>query len=456
MTQEEAIQKLKAAIQMLPDSAPESDVESLFSPYFIQALGFDVEDRVTQFDTGKGRVDHAARYKIEGSSFRSNRKSPYLYVEVKGQNKDLTDGCPNYTQTLTQLKKDLLAPNSQSVEWGIITNSLHAQLFRKHGKVVYPVTSSLECSDIEKVVSVFREKIAKPSRALTISVYNNKGGVGKTTTTLNLAAALTVLGKRVLIIDFDPNQHDLGDSLDMPPAKGSLVFQALSDKNSDIRDAIKPYNYKHRRMQRTFSFDVILSDEEMATDVLDEVELRQHIKKDALHRALQDIKDKDYDYILIDSPPNWRFFSKQAAYAADVVLMPARHDNVRSLKNAAKAITDLLSEVQADKISRGSAGPTVLPIFLNGGSPTISDSQFDTMHEAIEEIIRAASTQKRMDLRPFFYPKWSNSRRNNHISRIVKMAHIAQADFHNVPAALVFKVAFEQYRALIREYFLWA
>jgi hypothetical protein len=113
-------------------------------------------------------------------------------------------------------------------------------------------------------------------------------------------------------------------------------------------------------------------------------------------------------------------------------------------------------EVQQERIRRGDAGPTALPIFLNGGPSTISESQLDIMHRAIEEIIKDASTQKKMNLRPFFYPKWSQSRRNNHIARIINMAHIAQADFHNVPAALVFKVAFEQYRELIREYFLWA
>jgi cellulose biosynthesis protein BcsQ len=121
------------------------------------------------------------------------------------------------------------------------------------------------------------------------------------------------------------------------------MFNALTDKVADIRTAIKPYSYMHRRLQRVSSFDIILSDEEMASE-LDEVALRQHIKENALRRALQGIREKDYDYILIDAPPNWRFFSKQAVYAADVVLMPTRHDNIRSLKNAAKAITDLLPE----------------------------------------------------------------------------------------------------------------
>ncbi|MFK8182510.1 MAG: AAA family ATPase [Phormidesmis sp.] len=455
MVEKEVIQRLKTTMRMLPEGAPEADVQALFSPLFLEALGFGISDKVAEFDTGKGCVDHAARHTTEEGTFLNTKTKPYLYVEVKGQHRNLAEGHAHYTQTLTQLKKYLLAPNSQSVQWGIITNSIHAQLFRKHGKAIYPVTPCLECSDIENVTDIFRAKIGQPSRALTIAVYNNKGGVGKTTTTLNLAAALSVIGKRTLVIDFDPNQHDLGESLNMALPEGDAMYKALMDKHADIRAAIKTYQYKHRRMQKVFSFDVILPDKTMTSET-DEVDLRHQIKLNALHRALQEVKNKDYDYILIDAPPNWRVFSQQAAYAADVILMPARHDNVRSLKNAAKAITELFPEVQPEKVKRGEAGPTALPLFLNGGPSRISDNQNDTMHKAIEGIIRDASSQKGINLRPFFYPKWSQSRRNNHILRVIHMAHIAQADFHNVPAALVFKVAFEQYRELIKEYFLWA
>ena len=445
--------ELKEVIKSLPDNAPEPVVRDRFMPAFMKALGFEWSETVPEFETGRGPVDYAARHNRGNDRFIDTRRDPFLYVEVKGQNSNLADQHPHYTRTLTQLKKYLLAERSASVQWGIMTNSKSAQLFRKHGKVVYPVTPCLDCADIETLITSFRRHIAKPPRALTVAIYNNKGGVGKTTTTINLAAALTVLGKRVLIVDFDPNQHDLGDALDMKASEEGQLFKALTDKTASVRDSIATYTYQHPQASRGFSFDVILADASMVSG--SEVYLDQEVRRHALLRTLQEVKETDYDYILIDAPPNWRLFSQQAVYAADVVLMPARHDNLHSLQNAATAITDLLPQIQKDHIEVGGAGPTALPIFLNGEPASISHSQSEMMHKTIIRIIRTAKSQKNMDLTPFFYPKWSSSRRNVDMAKIRHMAHIAKADFHHVPAVFGFKVAREQYFEFAKEYFLW-
>lgn len=444
--------RLQVVIEALPTGATEPIVEQRFTPAFIQALGFNDDEMVPQFDTGAGPVDHAARSNSAGDSFIETRQNPYLYIEVKGHDSNLLEGHADYTRALAQLKRYLLAPNSESVQWGILTNSLHAQLFRKHGKVIYPVTPCLDCSEINKVVKAFRKRIEDPPRALTVAIYNNKGGVGKTTTTLNIAAALTLLGKRVLAVDFDPNQQDLGDALNLPASQGQM-WQMLTDKNADIHDSITTYKYKAPRGNREVCFDLILSDADMASQV-DEVKLRQEVKDHALLRALKPVKQSEYDYILIDVPPNWRIFSQRAVYAADVVLMPARHDNLHSLQNAGMAITDLLPQMQAERRRLGDAGPVALPIFLNSWPSGVSHSQSEIMHKAIVKVIKTGK-QKGFDLRPYFYPKWTRSRRSAEIAKIRYMAHVAKADFYHVPAAFCFKVAFEQYRNFVEEYFLW-
>lgn len=444
---------LQAVIKSLPTNAREPVVEQRFTPAFIEALGFGPNDMVPQFETGRGPVDHAARANVDGDSFIESQINPYLYVEVKGHDSVLTEGHKDHARTLTQLKRYLLSPNSESVQWGIITNSLHAQLFRKHGRVVYPATPCLDCSNIDEVVKTFRQRIENTPRALTVAIYNNKGGVGKTTTTLNLTAALTLLGKKVLAIDFDPNQQDLGDALNLKPSQGQM-WKALSDKNADVRAAITRYTYKAPRGNREVGFDVILSDEDMISQV-DEVRLRQEVRPNALLKALSGVKQSEYDYILIDVPPNWRIFSQRAVYAADVVLMPVRHDNLHSLQNAGMVVTDLLPEVQSERRKLGDSGPVALPVFLNSWPSNVSHSQAEIMHQAITKVMKDAKKEKGINLLPFFYPKWTRSRRSVEMAKIRYMAHVAKADFLHVPAAFGFKVAFDQYRSFAEEYFLW-
>ncbi|MEM7062725.1 MAG: AAA family ATPase [Cyanobacteria bacterium P01_B01_bin.77] len=443
---------LRKIIDDLPAGASEKFVEERFSPAFIRALGFNDDEMIPGFDTGRGIADHAMGRSTDANRFIDAPHSPYLYIETKAQHVNLTEGHPQYRRTLAQLKQYLLAPKSESVQWGILINTRHAQLFRKHGKIIYPATPCLECTDIDSVVEQFRKRIESPSRAVTIAVYNNKGGVGKTTTTINLAAALTLLGKRVLAIDFDPNQKDLGDALGLPPSQGEM-FKVLTDKEANIRDSITSYRHKFPKANRIASFDVILSDEDMTS--VDEVKLSQRFREHYLLRALETVKKSDYDYILIDVPPNWRIFSQRAVFASDVVLMPVRHDNLHSLENAGTVITDLLPEIQAQRQQElGDAGPIALPVFLNALPSKVSRSQAEVMHLAIERVIEKG-IETGIDLKPYFYPKWTPGRCSREMRRLLYMAHIAKSDFHHKPAAFCFKVAFERYKTLAKDYFLW-
>ncbi|MEO0490592.1 MAG: AAA family ATPase, partial [Cyanobacteria bacterium J06659_2] len=211
------------------------------------------------------------------------------------------------------------------------------------------------------------------------------------------------------------------------------------------------YKFEHPKLKSPRGFDVILADEELVSKV-DEVELRQRVKPHALLRALETIKT-EYDYILIDAPPNWRIFSQRAIYAADVVLIPARHDNLHSLQNAAMAITKFIPEVQQERNKSGDAGPVALPIFMNNAFKT-SAPQLQLMHSAIERIIKDAKKEG-FDLTPYFYPKQRKGQRGTgRMISIPYMAYISKADFLHVPAAFAFKNARDQYLTLAKEYFV--
>jgi len=443
-------QALKQALLNLPGNAQEAIVDKIFVPKFLDALGFELMECVPQYSTGNyGSVDYALRHNADTDVFIATKSNPYLLVELKGKDINLTEGSAQYQSTVKQLKGYLLDSNCKTVQWGIITNSVHIQLFRKHGKAIYPATPSLDITpdNIIEVVRAIKQKIENTPRALTVAIYNNKGGVGKTTTTVNLAAALTLKGKKVLIVDFDPNQQDLTKSLGIKTVKEGL-YSYLEDKNirSNISQVIQPFITTNKKAVQSFKFDVIPADESLVVE-LGEDKLRQKLKINSLRQTLDSLKS-EYDYILIDSPPNWRFFSVSAVYAADVVLIPTKHNNIFSLENAAVAIKQFIPEVQQ---AREDGGPIALPIFFNG--ETITEAGRNTANKAIEEIIKQSPTSK-CNLRPYFYPRYTPSKHNFHIFELPSYAHIASAAFSRVPAAYKDKTARHYYLELAKEYFL--
>ncbi|WP_223280190.1 ParA family protein [Nostoc sp. PA-18-2419] len=437
---------LRAALQSLPENAPEPVVNDLFAPHLLRALGFQSEEIHPEYNTGDGDVDKAARKTIKDDIFLHTKSNPYLLLELKGRDINLSVNTAQYQKTVHQLKRYLLAPNCQTVQWGIITNSCHIQLFRKHGKVIYPATQCLplDADNIDNVVASIRKKIENPTKALTIAIYNNKGGVGKTTTTVNLAAILTFLGKKVLAIDFDPNQQDLTSYLGLPLSNGS-VFEALTERNIELQSSLHPYKFPLRKVNSELRFDIIPADLKL-TDASENL-LRNYLKFHTLYDKLE-FSRQEYDYILIDPPPNWRVFSQLAVYAADVVLIPTKHNNLFSLENAAIAIKKFIPEVQSQKAD---GSPIPLPIFFNGEKITLP--QIAVTQQEINNILKTAKKEG-FDLLPYFYPKYTNANKDLRIHQVPSYANIAGSVFSRIPAVYRDRSAHEYYKNLAKEYFL--
>lgn len=138
-----------------------------------------------------------------------------------------------------------------------------------------------------------------------ISLLNHKGGVGKTTSAINIGAAMVELGKRVLLIDLDP-QANLSISLGIPRQK-STIYEALRGEGDLV-----PYTHKPGMDIITSSLDLSGAEMELINEPGREYILRELIGQ---------VKD-DYDYILIDCPPSLGLLTLNALTSSQSVLIP--------------------------------------------------------------------------------------------------------------------------------------
>ena len=181
-----------------------------------------------------------------------------------------------------------------------------------------------------------------------ISIINQKGGVGKTTTVINLAAGVSMKGKKVLVIDLDPQGNaTTGLGLSNTTMSDKTIYNVLNG-NKKMSDVIQQTNFENLNL---IASNVDLSGLEVETAG----DSRRAFKlKDELTPILNDSRSS-YDYILIDCPPSLSLLTIMALVASDELVVPLQTEffALEGLTQLMKTIERIKSNLNTSLIIRG-------------------------------------------------------------------------------------------------------
>ncbi|MBD2594852.1 AAA family ATPase [Nostoc spongiaeforme FACHB-130] len=318
----------------------ESEVESkLIVQYLLPQLGYTPDTWHQEVAVGSIRLDFLA-FAAQVLPFVMDANSPLSVVmEAKHPKQNLNNHFLRLRHYLTSL----------NVRYGLLTNGKEIRIYQKSGDDIQLVFScagkdvEIKIEEIKSligrdslnknkvidkiVIADYQEQLNSQEQGKnymkTIAIYHNKGGVGKTTIAVNLAAALSKKGKRVLLIDIDSQANTTF-------ATGLIKFQFEED------DDLKDKNVYHLIESGEFNYipDIVRQSQYFNNPEIDVIpshitliEYQDTLNKIAATRRRLvkklNMVESNYDIVIIDTPPSRDYYAEVALIAADYLIIPS-------------------------------------------------------------------------------------------------------------------------------------
>jgi cellulose biosynthesis protein BcsQ len=279
------------------------------------------------------------RFRLDFSAYTDSEVKTDVVFEAKHPNENLN----NHFQQLQNYMLMLRIP------YGMLTNGKEIIIYRNTGNNIQRI---FHCwgRKVEENIDIIKALIGKEILAMElksidnnmkiIAVYHNKGGVGKTTTVVNLAATFSKMGKRVLVIDLDSQANttfatglvnfrdETKDNL-----KDNYVYHILCDEAS-ISEIVKQSNFSSYEVD-VIPSHILLMENENELNQLD-------FTKRILLEKLEEVED-NYDIVVVDTPPSLNLYARIGLIITDYLIIPSdlkpfANEGLENVKKFIKAV----------------------------------------------------------------------------------------------------------------------